>query len=58
MRTTKNNLRMRELGFKNGLEILAIQKKSHSDSDICEVLFTNFPDVANKIMEHLDEISE
>lgn len=58
MRTTKNNLRMRELGFKNGLEVWANGNNIHSDSDICEVLFSNFPDVANKITEYLDEISE
>lgn len=49
---------MREMGFKNGLEVLANGNNIHSDSDICEVLFTDFPDVANKITEYLDEISE
>ena len=58
MRTTKNSLRMREMGFKNGLEVLANGNNIHSDSDICQVLFTDFPDVANKITEYLDEISE
>ena len=49
---------MREMGFKNGLEVLANGNNIHSYSDICQVLFTDFPDVANKITEYLDEISE
>jgi hypothetical protein len=58
MKTTKNHLRRRELGVKNALEVLANGNNIHSDNDICEVLFRNFPDVANKITKYLDEISE
>lgn len=58
MRTTKNSLRMREIGFKNGLEVLANGNNIHSDSDICEVLFRDFPKVGEQILEYLDQVNE